>query len=82
MSEERDGNRPKSASPRKESFLLDLVRVTARYGDGPAAVEGVSLGVHAGKVAALLGPNGAGKSTLLRLAAGTPVPYEVADAWK
>ena len=76
MSEERAGG----SRERKEPFLLDLVRVTARYGAGTPAVRDVSLRVHAGTVAALLGPNGAGKSTLLRLAAGLLAP-EAGSVW-
>lgn len=49
---------------------LVLSHVTKRYGT-LAAVEDVSLTVHAGTCHGLIGPNGAGKSTLLGLIAGT-----------
>ena len=37
-------------------------------------VDGVSLGIAAGRMTALLGPNGAGKTTLLRLMLGVLMP--------
>ena len=44
-------------------------RVTHRYGDGPAVLEGFDWRVPSG-VVGVLGNNGVGKSTLLKLAAG------------
>jgi len=42
--------------------------------DGPSAIDGLTLQLHSGKVAAILGPNGAGKTTLLLLVLGLLKP--------
>jgi energy-coupling factor transport system ATP-binding protein len=42
--------------------------------DGPVALRGVDVELHAGERVALMGRNGAGKSTLLRLAKGLEEP--------
>jgi ATP-binding cassette subfamily B protein len=49
---------------------VELVDITAGYGDGDDVITGVSIEVPAGSVTALVGPSGAGKTTLLRLVAG------------
>jgi len=48
------------------SPILDLDRISKRYGDVPVLRE-VSLRVNEGDVVAIVGPSGAGKSTLLRI---------------
>lgn len=53
--------------------MLDVREVTVRF-DGHAVLDGVSLQVADGEVAALLGPSGSGKSTLLRVIAGLVAP--------
>lgn len=53
--------------------LLQLERVSKRYGDVPA-LEDVSLSVARGTVHALLGENGAGKTTLMSIAYGLVRP--------
>jgi sodium transport system ATP-binding protein len=45
-----------------------------KHFEGVAAVNGLSLAVHAGEVLGLLGPNGAGKTTTLRMLAGILPP--------
>lgn len=52
---------------------LETNGVTVRYGQ-VTALEGVSLAVPAGAMAALVGPNGAGKSTLLKTMLGLMKP--------
>ena len=49
--------------------LLELADVTVRFG-GVVAVNGVSLSLAPGEIAALIGPNGAGKTTLFNAVAG------------
>src|SRR5690348_11568653 len=40
---------------------------TKRYGDGPPAVDDLSLTVPAGEICVLVGPSGGGKTTALKL---------------
>jgi ABC-type lipopolysaccharide export system ATPase subunit len=56
-----------NAAPAAEQLLFD--RVVKTYGDR-IVVDGVSLTVPGGHIAALAGVNGSGKTTLLRIAAG------------
>jgi putative ABC transport system ATP-binding protein len=54
--------------------IIDIHEVRKSYGDGPAALAGLSLTVRAGEALAVLGPSGSGKSTLLNLIAGLDRP--------
>jgi branched-chain amino acid transport system ATP-binding protein len=51
--------------------MLEVEDLHVTYGGAVRALQGVTLNVPDGKVAALLGSNGAGKSTLLRCVSGT-----------
>ncbi len=51
------------------TLAIEILGARRRYGER-VAVEGVDLGLRAGRIACLLGPSGCGKSTLLRLIAG------------
>jgi branched-chain amino acid transport system ATP-binding protein len=53
--------------------LLAASGLTKRFG-GLAAVNGVSLELHQGRIHAVIGPNGAGKSTLTNLLSGDLPP--------
>ncbi|MCI8478463.1 MAG: ABC-F family ATP-binding cassette domain-containing protein [Oscillospiraceae bacterium] len=54
--------------------LMEAVRVTVDYGDGPICAP-VSFTVEQGERVALVGHNGAGKSSFLKLAAGGDIPH-------
>ena len=54
-------------------MIAELTNVTKRYG-GVTALDGLSLGLEAGRVTALLGPNGAGKTTAVKLLLGLTRP--------
>ncbi len=51
---------------------LSLENISYRYkgANSPWVLDGVSLRVEPGKIAALVGPNGSGKTTLIRVASG------------
>jgi iron complex transport system ATP-binding protein len=53
--------------------VLAAEGLSLRLGEN-LAVDGISIGLHAGQWAAIVGPNGAGKSTLLALLAGLRRP--------
>src|SRR5690606_22821766 len=49
---------------------LEVTKITAGYGDGPAIIDGVHLTVGPGMVHCISCPNGAGKSSLLKAICG------------
>ena len=61
------------------SLLIDDVQL--RFG-GVVALDGVSLAVHAGEIAAIIGPNGAGKTSLLNSISGLYVPQRGRIEWE
>jgi len=54
--------------------LIELSDVSKKYGDGPPALDGLSVQVRPGEAVAVLGPSGSGKSTLLNMVAGLDRP--------
>ncbi|MGO4957836.1 ABC transporter ATP-binding protein [Luteococcus sp. Sow4_B9] len=49
--------------------MIEIENLTKRFG-AVQALQGVSVGVSAGRIVGFLGPNGAGKSTCLRILTG------------
>jgi iron complex transport system ATP-binding protein len=54
--------------------LIEVREARFAYPSGPPVIQGVSLSLERGAMAALIGPNGCGKSTLIRLMAGLLKP--------
>ena len=59
-----------SAPTAPQNAAIELVDLSKRYGEGPAAVDAINLRIAAGSYCCLLGPSGCGKSTTLRMIAG------------
>ena len=62
-----------SSPPIGESPLLDVDRLTVRFG-GLVAVSELDLDVPAGSIVSLIGPNGAGKTTAFNTISGIYSP--------
>jgi spermidine/putrescine transport system ATP-binding protein len=56
--------------------MIELERISKRFGRDDAAVDDISLSIPAGEFFSLLGPSGCGKTTTLRMIAG----FEELDA--
>ena len=55
------------AAPATSGAVVEFEHVSKRYGDGPPAVDGLSLRVPAGEICVLVGPSGCGKTTTMRM---------------
>jgi len=67
-------DRPASSEPASVLEIRDLVKTYRLSSQMIHALQGVSLSVRAGELAAIMGASGSGKSTLLHLAGGLDVP--------
>ncbi len=66
---------PRRTMPEPGSVVLDVAKVTKRFG-GLIANNNMSLHVKAGEILALIGPNGAGKSTMFNCISGVNPPTD------
>jgi putative ABC transport system ATP-binding protein len=64
---------PPTELPATDKLVARVVNATKSYGAGANrvdALDGASLGIHAGQFTAIMGPSGSGKSTLMHVMAG------------
>lgn len=61
--------------------MLEVKKISFRYGSGPWILKDVSLSVAEGERVAILGPSGYGKSTLAKVMAGYERPANGAVLW-
>src|SRR5262245_2535884 len=64
---------PQVPRPRRPAAMIELHRLTKRFGS-TLAVGDLSFTVERGQVVGFLGPNGAGKTTTLRMLLGLITP--------
>ena len=55
--------------------MLEIIDLVKTYGNGPRAVDGLSLSVNAGDICGFIGHTGAGKTTTLKCISGI-LPFE------
>jgi ABC-type Mn2+/Zn2+ transport system ATPase subunit len=69
---------PRIVSHPGETASLAVTALSAGYGKGPAALEGIEFSIAPGERVAVVGPNGAGKSTLFKVIVGL-MPHRTGD---